>query len=262
MIECRQPAGDMSDPPVAQLVLTETFTPAVCASFDFGSGKCRETFAKNNLFLIPAFVATDIQIESTHVIRNFGVDHAVLKVILDENGHANLREDFGHLHSASFRSDTITALLQALWVTTANEDPSDLLFAETVSMRIIVELARLTGQARTMPAGGLAPWQVRRVTEAINDRIDHKFSLAELAEISGLSMYHFCRAFKQSVGVAPHEYQIGQRIEHARRLLEASNESVTQIAFAVGYESSQALARAFRKQTGTSPRAYRISRYA
>jgi AraC family transcriptional regulator len=257
MIECRQPAGDMSDPPVAQYVIVELFTSGVYANYDLGSGKRREMVAKNNLYLIPAFIATDIQLDDAHLLRCFAVDHSIVTAALEDNGFANLDGDFNHLHSGHFRSKTITALMQALWLTTANQDASDLLFAETASMRIVIELARLASQPKLIPSGGLSPWQVRRVTEAIKDRIDHNFSLAELAEISGLSMYHFCRAFKQSVGVAPHEYQIGQRIEQTRVMLTTTNKPVTQIAFAVGYESSQALARAFRSIMGTSPSDYR-----
>jgi methylphosphotriester-DNA--protein-cysteine methyltransferase len=64
-------------------------------------------------------------------------------------------------------------------------------------------------------------------------------------------------AFKQSTGVPPHRYQLNLRIARARALLESTDTAVTEIAFDVGYESSQALARLFRREVGLSPSDYR-----
>ena len=89
---------------------------------------------------------------------------------------------------------------------------------------------------------------------------DVDLTLAQLASSVGLSPFHFCRAFKQSVGVAPHRYQMMLRAERARCLLEATDRCVTDIAFEAGYGSSQALARVFRREFGVSPSEYRATR--
>jgi AraC family transcriptional regulator len=80
-----------------------------------------------------------------------------------------------------------------------------------------------------------------------------------LAELANLSPFHFTRAFKQSVGVAPHRYQTQLRIDRAQQMLQHSKAPVTEIALGVGYESSQALARAFLRHVGTAPSAWRRS---
>ncbi|NJS15771.1 MAG: helix-turn-helix transcriptional regulator, partial [Sphingopyxis sp.] len=77
------------------------------------------------------------------------------------------------------------------------------------------------------------------------------------ASLAGLSPFHFARAFKQTIGVPPHRYQLNARIAKAKALLEVSDATVTTIAFEVGYESSQALARVFRREVGISPSNYR-----
>ncbi|AMJ59646.1 helix-turn-helix domain-containing protein [Bosea sp. PAMC 26642] len=81
-----------------------------------------------------------------------------------------------------------------------------------------------------------------------------------MAALTDLSVYHFVRAFKRSTGHAPHAYLIRIRVENARRLLEATDRSLTEIAFDVGYESPQSLARAFNKVLGLSPTTYRRQR--
>jgi AraC family transcriptional regulator len=84
-------------------------------------------------------------------------------------------------------------------------------------------------------------------------------SLASLAELTGLSPYYFCRAFKQSFGVPPHRYHIHRRIEHAKALLATRAHSVTDIGLTVGYSETSSFTAAFRKATGSTPRDYQRS---
>jgi AraC family transcriptional regulator len=108
--------------------------------------------------------------------------------------------------------------------------------------------------------GGLAPWQVRRVKEVMMADLAADQSLGALAAQVGLSPFHFARAFKKSVGIPPHAYQVRLRLEHAEALLLGTARSVTEIAMIVGYESSQALARAFHRTRGCTPSDFRRMR--
>lgn len=105
--------------------------------------------------------------------------------------------------------------------------------------------------------GGLAPWQVRRCKELMQELLAQDLTLAAMAAEVGLSQFHFARAFKQSMGIPPHAFQIRLRMERAQQLLLDTDCSVTEIAFDVGYESSQALARSFRKFAGCTPSDFR-----
>jgi AraC family transcriptional regulator len=60
-------------------------------------------------------------------------------------------------------------------------------------------------------SGGLAAWQLRRVTDHIQANIDASIDVAPLAEVSRLSTGHFCRAFKVTIGETPHNFLIRQR---------------------------------------------------
>jgi AraC family transcriptional regulator len=105
--------------------------------------------------------------------------------------------------------------------------------------------------------GGLAPWQVRRVKEYLAENLRRNVTLVEVAALTHLSLHHFCRAFRTSAGVPPHQYLMRIRVERARALLERTNLPVTQIALEVGYETSQALARVFQRELGMPPSEYR-----
>jgi AraC family transcriptional regulator len=83
--------------------------------------------------------------------------------------------------------------------------------------------------------------------------------LAALAAAANISPWHFARAFKHTTGVPPHHYQLMLRMNCAKDLLTKTGLPITKVAERVGYGSSQALARAFRKEVGTSPLEYRCS---
>lgn len=104
---------------------------------------------------------------------------------------------------------------------------------------------------------GLAPWQLRRVTEFLQENMAREVQLIELASLISMSPTHFCRAFKAAAGVPPHEWQICRRLEQAQRLLIATDLSVATIAEDVGYRKPNQLSRLFRARLGLTPREYR-----
>jgi AraC family transcriptional regulator len=104
--------------------------------------------------------------------------------------------------------------------------------------------------------GGLAGWQQRIIGAYIEDHLADPISLADLAELAGLSTYHFCRAFKQSFGIPPHRYHTSRRIDRAKALLAKPAPSVTKIGLTVGFSETSSFTAAFRKATGLTPTAY------
>jgi len=83
------------------------------------------------------------------------------------------------------------------------------------------------------------------------------FSLAETARAAALSPYHFLRAFRTILGVTPRAYVTAERVVRARRLLEQTSLSVTEVAAQTGYESLPSFSTLFRKRTGLAPVQYR-----
>ena len=71
----------------------------------------------------------------------------------------------------------------------------------------------------SQPRGGLASWQLRRVTEHIEASIAGPIRVETLAALAGLSSGRFIDAFKASTGVTPHAYIIERRVRLAQRLI-------------------------------------------
>lgn len=119
-------------------------------------------------------------------------------------------------------------------------------------------------QAARAPVGADAlqdPALLRRLLRA-KDRMDaashESWPVKRLAEVSGVSEAHFARSFKQAFGIPPHRYLLTRRIEQATTLLRDTELSITEIAFATGWESLGTFGRTFRDVTGQSPGAMRL----
>ncbi|PKA39502.1 AraC family transcriptional regulator [Rhizobium sullae] len=104
---------------------------------------------------------------------------------------------------------------------------------------------------------GLAPWQVNRVKNYIEQRISYSISLDELAKVAKLSTSYFSAAFKTSFNTSPHSYLVERRVEFAKYRMLNSNAPLCEIALDCGLADQAHLSRIFRRVTGTTPSAWR-----
>lgn len=82
-------------------------------------------------------------------------------------------------------------------------------------------------------------------------------TLTELAQVACLSPNHFLRTFQAAFHQTPHQFLTARRLEMAQYLLRSTNQSVTEICFAVGFLSLGSFSALFRQKVGLSPEAYR-----
>ncbi len=88
-------------------------------------------------------------------------------------------------------------------------------------------------------------------------RLDEPLSVAQLACHAHTSERTFNRRFRQETGTTPLKWLHAQRVDHARRLLEASDLPVEAVAQRCGFGSAAILRQHFRRATSTTPTAYR-----
>ncbi len=105
--------------------------------------------------------------------------------------------------------------------------------------------------ARTVPAA------VARTSEYIETHFTEDLSLELLAGLTGHSVYHLSRLFKQHTGVNLVEFVTAVRIRHARALLDNGNLTIKEISARTGFSDPAYFARVFHRIEGTTPTRYR-----
>ncbi len=102
---------------------------------------------------------------------------------------------------------------------------------------------------------------LRRARDHVDRHYAEPLDLAALAEVAGLSKYHFQRLFKATYGLSPAAYLSQRRVERAQDLLRATNLTVTEVCHAVGFSSLGSFSARFRELVGETPSAFQ-ARYA
>ena len=105
----------------------------------------------------------------------------------------------------------------------------------------------------------LDKYVLQNILTHIDDHLSRKITVNELAKLANMSVFHFVRIFKKSMGSSPHQYVIKQRMRRADKLLKHTSLSITQISLDVGYEEVCNFSAAYKKYKGISPKAFRIS---
>lgn len=147
----------------------------------------------------------------------------------------------------------------ALWrevdrVHRALAHPGDELAAESgialLGDRLARHAARLGAAAEVR-----APALARQLRELLDARVVDGVTLAEAARVLGADPAHLVRVFRAEVGVPPHRYLVGRRIDAARRALLAG-ERPADVAARVGFHDQAHLHRHFRRMLGVTPGEY------
>ena len=102
--------------------------------------------------------------------------------------------------------------------------------------------------------------RIDRVVGYLNQQVEATQTLQELADIAGISPFHFHRVYRAITGETPSGTLRRLRLARAAVMLKETQKPVTDIAFDVGYESSQAFSKAFRDLTGFSASGLRKER--
>jgi AraC-like DNA-binding protein len=101
------------------------------------------------------------------------------------------------------------------------------------------------------------PVEIWKARKFIQEHSAEELSLTKVAKAANISRNHLSEKFKQVTGTNFVEYVARARFEEARDLLMNSNRRISEIAFAVGFQSLSQFNRVFKKLSGKSPSAYR-----
>ena len=166
-----------------------------------------------------------------------------------------------HLAPGASRFDrTLENLGSSLLPAFENPEEASGLFIDHVLYAVSTHIAQCYGgmSVKKIPVkGGLAPWQERRAAEILRANLDGNIDLRTLAQEFGLSTGHFCRSFRKSMGKAPHQWLMQNRVDTAKDLLRDQKLALSDIALACGFADQSHFTRVFSQNMGITPGAWR-----
>lgn len=156
-----------------------------------------------------------------------------------------------------FRDSEMEAICRHLYQKLSVNGGPERLYVESQLMRLAVLLlhrhSTSSRVARILPSGGLTRNQARRVLDYIESNLSRELTLGELAGIAELSLHHFARMFKKTIGLAPYRYVLERRVELAKLMLRTAKTSLVDISLSVGFYSQSHFTSAFGRMVGATP---------
>lgn len=192
-----------------------------------------------------------------------------LSVSLEPAFLACATAEYGSLENLQLRSaiaedDQLLAAILATFKKELESGKADgTLYAQSLATMLAVHLVEkysISPSNRREIKGGLAKEQLLRTTTFIHERFASPITLAELADLNKVSLFHFTRLFKRSTGLTPYEYVTRVRVEKARDMLLRSQVNLTEVALQSGFYDQSHFSRHFKRVYGTTPAAFARSK--
>jgi transcriptional regulator GlxA family with amidase domain len=129
---------------------------------------------------------------------------------------------------------------------------ADILFVQIIRAWLIDPHSTVKGWL-----AGLRDAQISQALSAFHALPEKNWTVAALAWQANMSRSAFAARFTDLMGIAPIQYVLSWRMQLAQRLLRQQELSLAQIALQIGYDSDTAFSKAFKREQGISPAAYR-----
>ena len=247
-----QPAGNYSDPPLDDFVVTVGLSShrSIYRNGNF-SFSGLNTPGQWSLFAMGQ--ANQITIDDPNRFRGLVIPRKRFDRLSLELSADGWDMDQDALHQLQ-TGGSVPLLVERIWSLCENgTDTISPIYMESLTLVVLGEVFAPSSRPSSFAKGRLHPVLLKRCTDYLAQQFNRDVSLGELANLTGLSMFHFSRAFTATVGMAPHRYILTLRVQEATRLLRTTNLTIGQIAEAVGYKTPQALSRMFKTMIGRTP---------
>ncbi len=129
------------------------------------------------------------------------------------------------------------------------------LYVESLGVACAIHIATTHSESDKKifaPKGKLSSHQLRTIIDFVRSSIHDVITLEELASSIHLSVFHFSRLFKNTVGVSPYQFVLRMKIEFSKNLIKRK-QPIGDIAYSLGFTDSAHFCNAFKKLTGISP---------
>jgi AraC family transcriptional regulator len=211
----------------------------------------RVVLRRGSAWVCPAGDLVSVRLNSKFGYVRMSIDPEYFNRLVGADGApVQLRRTFGIAKSQ------IGHILGALVAEADAGNPGGLAFVEALATALSHQLVIHAGAEPPRierQRGGLSSSAKRRALELMVSQIAAHITVEDLAREVGLSPAHFARAFRQTMGQAPHRYLLTLRLEHARRLLDSTEAVLSDVAHSAGFADQAHFTRMFKREFGVTP---------
>jgi AraC family transcriptional regulator len=257
-----EPPGEAKCDRVSEHSIYLSLAPRPVSLLQIQGGKTHTgLYAKGDISITPAKMPFFVRWDSDDQYLQICIASQFIQSIAGETTDIN-PDRLELIPEFRTRDRQIETIAMMLLAELQQENVSSSLYIESLTNVLGVHLLRQYTNSQPIPKiyeGGLSKHQLIQVLDYINEHLDRDIKLANLAALLGMSQFHFSHLFKQSIGIAPYQYLLQQRLERAKQLLKQSDRSIMEIALDCGFNSHSHLSKQFRQFTGVTPKAYRVN---
>lgn len=255
---------DMINAAVPELVVVTPLTPMDEFILDVGDGAKRYSkTATNSIVILPALTEFRSFVTNKHSILALSLPHSHLVELLEKAG---LRTDpFASRLGQMLQEPAASQLLKAIWQAAKSPHDVDDLLIDGLTLQLLAHLAERDSVSASVthtsgPKAHFSPALISGLERYVDEHLQTRIRVKDLAELAGMSEFQFVRHFKDAFGVTPYQYVVARRLERAKQLLSNASLSLVQIAYACGYSSQSHMNDQFRNRVGATPGQYRSVR--
>ncbi|MEM8822903.1 MAG: AraC family transcriptional regulator [Pseudomonadota bacterium] len=206
-------------------------------------------------------VAQDFQIEGEYVVQQIYIDKSVFRATAASLAKGD-PDAVGLIGFQGVFDPNLKALADALLEEARNPSAGDDLYVDELAQQIAVLILRRQRDLalrQTQRRRTLSSDELTRVSDHLESDLADTGGLDTLATLLDMDAFAFSRAFKETTGLAPHQYLIERRIARVKDMLLADESGLADIAYATGFSSQSHMTATFTQRVGLSPGKWRTA---
>jgi len=169
----------------------------------------------------------------------------------------SLLPDIVEVRSQDHGAARLRSVLESIDDEATSDRPGRSLVLDRLLELLLVEVIRNSGlhgcESRLGLLAGLSDHRIAAALNALHADITRSWTIAQLADIAGMSRSAFAERFCRTIGLPPIDYLSQWRMAIARDMLRLGEHCLADIAFACGYQSASAFSTAFARTVGCPP---------
>lgn len=219
------------------------------------------TYTKDNYLLLPSNskVHMDIDTHTTALVFELN-DELVNNVLKKINLEDNLKEEVKSTANNYFLGQNkynISEDIKNIFVASKSKDNNNEFLIDLYAQKLIFDLIKNKATYHILNGNNSHPINI--AVKYINENISDMINIKELAKSLHMSESNFSHLFKKVIGIKPVEFIKNKKLELALEYLRY--ESVTDVAFNLGYSNISYFIRLFKDKYNMTPKQYKLTYY-